>query len=562
MKESDILKHALRNAALHDGKAVVGAVIPKILGEDPKLKSKMKELMPAVSKIVEEVNKLSLEKQKAELLTLDKHALDKKEEEAPKELPELKNIKVGKCSFRIPPGPEKELHIGHALSFLLNYYYAKRYKGKLILRFEDTNPEKCRQEFVNGIKQDLTALGITWDEEYYMSDHLPEYYKLAEKMIKKGDVYICNCVEDKISKDRENHVRCGCAEKDVNGNLREWNKMKYGTYKEGTCVLRLKGDLKNKNSVMWDPSLFRINRTKHYRQGSKFFVWPLYDFTAAVEDAKITHVLRDSNWTQRVELQDFIRKKLGIKGKPVNVLYSRYQLEGAVTQGRIIRKLVEDKVVDGYDDIRLATVKGLLRRGFVPETFMQILIEMGISKSQRTIPLEKLYSINSRILDKKVDRYFFVEDPVLLTVNDAPGANVELPMTPYDAKRTRKVDTEGEFYIPKRDAKTGLVLLKYAYNVKIIKVTPNGAVGEYVIEKTIKDVPIIQWIAKNNEVPIIVKEPLPMFNDKEELNKVTMAEHKGFAERIVEGLPVGAQVQFERFAFCKKDKDYWNFTHK
>jgi glutamyl-tRNA synthetase len=529
------------------------------LGEDPKLKSKLKTLTPQIKKVVAEVNKMKLEDQKKALLKIDKHALDKKEEK--RELPHIPDIKIGKCSFRLPPPPEKELHIGHALSYLLNNYYAKKYKGTLYLRFEDTNPEKCEQRFVDGNKEDLTALGITWDYEYYMSDNLNDYYTHCYKLLKKGSAYSCTCTPEMIKKNRENKNRCNCFEKNITLTLRDWNKMKYGTYREGACVIRLKGDLKSKNSVMWDPVLFRVNKTKHYRQGNKFNAWPVYDFTAAIEDAKITHVLRDANWTQRVELQDFIREKLEIKKHPVNVLYARYQIEGSVTQGRVIRKLVEEGVVSGFDDVRLATVKGLLRRGILPEALMELLIEVGITKSRTTIPMEKLYTINRRILDKKVNRYFFVKDPVLLIVKNAPKLEAKLPLSPYSNK-TRKVGTNGRFFIPKRDALNGLIKLKYIYNVKIVKVEGDKAVGEYVEENITKNVPIIQWVAEDGVVETKILEGLPLYDKKGRLQENTLIIHEGVVEKAASELPLGTQIQFERFAFVKKEEDQWVLSHK
>jgi len=532
MNESVIKELVLKNAVSHKGKSVAGAIIPKILGQEPELKSEIKKLMPTIQKIVKEINSMNLDAQKKELLKIDSHALDKKVEI--KELPEIKDIVVGKCSFRLPPGPEKQLHVGHSFSFLLNNYYAKKYKGKLILRFEDTNPEKCEQVFVNGIKEDLKALGITWDQEYFLSDNMNEYYKLAEKLIKQGDAYACTCSSEIMKKNRENHVSCACSKLDINANLRFWNKMKYGTYREGECVLRLKADMKSKNSVMWDPVIFRMNHTKHYRQGSKYKIWPLYDFTASVEDAKITHVLRDSNWTQRIELQDFIRVKLGIKSNPVNVLFSRFEIEGGVTKGRVIRELVDKGIVSGYDDIRLSTVKGFLRRGILPETLMEVLIDTGISKSKTTIPMEKINTINRRILAERVSHYFFVEEPVLINVKD-----------------------KGEYYIQKSDFKKGIIRLKDSFNIDVKK----DNLADYAGEDLIKGAPVIQWVEKDDAVSTEVVEALPLFNDKDELNKTTLIVHKGVISKKASQLPVGTQVQFERFGYAKKETNNWIFTH-
>jgi len=461
---------ALKNAVAHNGKASPEAIVPKVLGEDSSLKNDMKKLMADINKVVLEVNKMGIEEQKKELLILDAHALDKKEEAV--DLPEIPGIIKGKCSFRLPPGPEKQLHVGHALSFLLNEYYAKRYDGKLILRFEDTNPEKSKQEFVQGIREDLKALGIKYDEEYFLSDNMQDYYKYADSLIKAGFAYACICPKNESNDECFEKKRCSCADKDINCSLRHWNKMRYGTYKEGECVIRLKGEMKSKNSAMWDPVIFRINKVKHYRQGSKYFAWPVYDFTASIEDSKITHVLRDSNWTQRVELQDYIREKCGITAHPVNVLYSRYEIEGGLTKGREIRRLVNEGIVEGYDDIRLSTIKGMLKKGIQPETLRELVIDLGVSKSKKHIPMDKVYAINRKVLEKTVKHYQAInaEDAVILKVKEK---GFIIPKLPKDAK---------------------IIRLKNSFNVIISRIGKDEIIGEHAGEEFSKDVPIIPYV--------------------------------------------------------------------
>ncbi|MFA5303024.1 MAG: glutamate--tRNA ligase family protein [Candidatus Nanoarchaeia archaeon] len=551
--------YALKNAVTHDGKAVAGAIVPKALGENPKLKDDMKKLMADINKVIVEVNKMNLENQKKELLKLDKHALDKKEEVH--ELPEIPNIIKKKCSFRLPPGPEKQLHIGHALSFMLNDYYAKRYEGKLILRFEDTNPEKCTLEYVKGIREDLKALEIKYDSEYFLSDKMKEYYTYAENLIKKDCAYACVCPKKSDDSESFDKKRCSCADNDVNWSLRHWNKMKYGTYKEGECVLRLKGDMNSKNSAMWDPIIFRINKTKHYRQGSKYFIWPMYDFTAAIEDSLITHVLRDSNWTQRVELQNLIRKNCGIKNNPENVLYSRYEIEGGVTKGRVIRQLVEDKTVTGYDDIRLTTVKGFLRKGIQVETLRELLIELGITKSKRTIPMDKIYAINRRILEKKVNHYqaIKIEESMKLTVKNCPSSIVN-PLNNH-SKDSVEIKLNGEFIINKLDKNVKTFRLKNGFNVNLVKNDGKEAVGEYEAGEFEKGMNIVSWISNNN-IKIKVIEGLPLMNEKGEINKNSLITHELIIEKLVNELPVGTIVNFEKFGYSKKEETQWIFVHE
>ncbi len=533
MEDSVIRKIALKNAVLHKGKTSVGFVIPKLLAIDSSLKSRIDSIVPKVKKIVDEVNSMAFEEQKKELLSIDPKALEKEKKEEVKELPEIEGIKVGKCSFRLPPAPEKELHIGHALSYTLNYYYAKKYKGKLILRIEDTNPEKCSMDYVIGNKNDIKAIGIKWDEEYFLSDNMDKYYKLCTKLIKEEKAYACTCSPETIRENRNKHIRCKCAEHTVNENLRHWNKMRYGVYKEGKCVIRFKGDMNSKNSTMWDPIIFRVVNKKHYRQGSRYHAWPMYDFTAAIEDSKITHVLRDANWTQRIELQDAIREALGIKKHPTNILYSRYEVKGGVTKGRVIRELVEKGVVTGYDDIRLTTIKGLLRRGIQPQVFLELLKDVGITKSKTTITMEKIYSINRRIIEPIAKHFFFVEDPV-------------------------EYDIDGKtIVIQKSDLTQGVIRLKDGFNIEI-----RGEKAVKKGEELIKGVPIVQWLYKEDGIETEVIEGKPLFDDKGNLNENSLVIHKGLVDKRAMELEDGSIVQFERFGYCKKEGDHWIYIHK
>lgn len=551
--------YALKNAVLHDGKAASGAIVPKALGENPKLKDDMKKLMADINKAVNEVNNMDIDSQKKELLKLDKHALDKKEEVH--ELPEIPGIKKGKCSFRLPPGPEKQLHIGHALSFMLNDYYAKKYGSKLILRFEDTNPEKCALEYVKGIRDDLAALGIKYDEEYFLSDKMPAYYNYAESLMKNDYAYACVCPKKSDDEESFKRERCKCADNDVNWSLRHWNKMKYNTYREGECVLRLKGDMKSKNSTMWDPVIFRINNTKHYRQGNKYFIWPMYDFTAAIEDALVTHVLRDSNWTQRIELQNYIRAKCGIKTNPENVLYSRYEIEGGVTQGRVIRKLVEDNIVTGYDDIRMSTVKGFLRKGIQVETLKELLVELGITKSKRTIPLDKIYAINRRILEKKVNHYQAIkpENSMKLIVKNCP-AKLSVSLNSFSEDKI-EIKLNGEFIINKLDKDVKSFRLKNGFKVNVVKNDGKEILGEYSKDEFEKGSTIVSWISNNNST-IKVIESLPLMNNKDEINKNSLIAHELIIESLVNELPVGTIINFEKFGYSKKEAEQWIFIHE
>jgi len=287
----------------------------------------------------------------------------------------------------------------------------------------------------------------------------------------------------------------------------------------------------------------------------------MYDFTAAIEDALITHALRDSNWTQRVELQDFIRKKCGIKENPVNVLYSRYQIEGGVTQGRVIRKLVEDKLVQGYDDIRLSTVKAFLRKGIRVETLRELLVELGISKSKRTIPTDKIYSINKKFLEKIANHYLAVkaDDSMSLNVKNCP-TKLSVPLNSFSDKKI-DVKLTGEFVISKISKEDKVIRLKNGFNVKIVSLDSKQAAGEYDKGELTKEIKIVSWVSNNN-VKVNILEGKPLFNDKEELNPDSLITHQLIIESFVNELPKGTITYFERFGFCKKEEKQWIFVHE
>jgi len=442
--DKKIRYYALENAVKFKGTANAGAVIGKVLADNPKLKKDIKALSKKIQEIVKEVNSMHLTKQVEEFSKI-KPKKQKKEKvmEKKKELPPLEKAVPGKVVTRIPPEPSKYNHIGHALSFLINYQYAKKYKGKCIVRFEDTNPEKSAQEYVDAMLDDFkNYLEIKPDKILYVSDELPLLYEMAEKLIKKKKAYVCICDREMISKQRESGDMCLCVQKnDVKTNLQKWKRMLDGKYEEGQAILRLSGDMKSKNYVMRDPVIFRINKTKHYRQKNKYCVWPLYDFENSVLDSLhgITHILRSSEFgSMRIELQNYIKDLLGLK-KQVIIQYGRFNIKGATTKGREIRELIKKGKVSGWDDPSLVTLKALRRRGILKETFYELIYEVGLSaNTAKNIDWSLISSINRSLLDDKVNRYFFIEDPVKIKIKGAPNLKPELKLHPDHPKRGKR----------------------------------------------------------------------------------------------------------------------------
>jgi glutamyl-tRNA synthetase len=536
-------KYALQNAVQFGGKANPGAVIGKLLSEDPSLKSKMKDVATTVNATVKEISTLTVEQQRKELEALAPQLLEKKKAEK-KGLLELKNAVEGKVITRIPPEPSKYAHIGHALSFLINYLYAEKYKGKCLVRFEDTNPELSKQEYANAILEDLKFLGINHGAAKYVSDDLEMLYGYADTLIADGNAYVCAC-EVKEMRDRR-HAKSACDHRKASAaaNKKKWKDMLARKVKPGKAVLRLKADMKSKNDVMRDPVLFRITFEEHYRHGTKYCVWPLYDFENAIEDGMsgVTHVLRSNEFGgMRVELQDFIKDALKLPKQTV-IQYGRFNITDAISQGREIRRLINEGRVSGWDDPRLVTIKALRRRGIQPEAFRELAVDVGLSPTPTNIDWPIIASFNRKILDMKADRYFFVEAPQDIRVNGAPKRNVTLKLHPDKDSGKREFAVHDSFYISKKDAESlgndELTRLMDCLNFR--REGTKFVFDSLDIDtfRQAKKKRIVHWlpISGNVKASILMPDAITVF---------------GLAEAGVKNLKPGDIIQFARFGFCR-----------
>ncbi len=546
-----ILKHALENAVKFKGRANPGAVVGKILSEFSDAKQNMKEISKQINDIIKEVNAMGLEEQEKKLLELNPNHFNQQKEqkkqrqEQRKELPELRNAVMGKVVTRISPEPSKYNHIGHAISFLLNYMYKLKYEGKCILRFEDTNPEKSEQEYIDAMKQDvLEYLDIKTDETVIVSDHMDKYYEFADKLVESGQAYTCACKSEDISKARRAMEDCPCRNKPIEEINLEWQNMKNGEVEEGTLTLRLKIDMQHKNAVMRDPVIFRLCYTKHYRQDNKYNVWPMYDFENAIEEGLlgVTHVLRSNEFESRIELQDYIRSLFKLPNPTVKQ-YARFNVTGAVTQGREIRKLIESGDYIGWDDPRLVTLRALKRRGITKDAFYELAKVIGMSKATSNLDFSVIASINRKLLDETASRFFFIHDPVEILVEGAPEQEIELNLHPHKKKNGRPFKTGGKFYLSKTDLdqiKDGeLVRLMDCLNFRK-KDNKFTFVSTDVETYKKEGKKILHWIPVDQALEIEMLMP----------DCTTI---KGVAEENIALIEEGEVVQFERYAFCRLD---------
>ena len=557
-----IRMHALLNAVKHGGKAEVGAVVSKVLGAHPELKSSAKQVVEVVKRVVEEVNLLPIEVQHAEL---EKYpALPVETRAGARGLPPLPNAVKGEVVVRLPPEPSGYMHIGHAMAGLINAEYAKMYDGKIWLRFEDTNPRKVKLEYYDSFRDGYSWLGIKWDYEKNVSDDLEIIYSYGKLMIEKGLAYACTCKESSIKAARFEGRSCACRERSVEANLEAWDKILSGAYKEGEIVIRYKGDLSSQDYSLRDPNLFRIVDHPHPLKGSKYRLWPVYDFAVVVEDylCKVTHILRSLEF--HVALQDRLREQLGFQ-KIYVTQFSRFRFKGTPVSKRLLRPLIEQGLVSGWDDPRMPTIMGLRRRGIDPAAIRNFTLDVGYTLAEHEFEWSLLYAANRKVLDPKVRRYMFVADPILLKVNGAPEKSVNLRFHPDKDLGYRTIHTKGIFYLAKSDAATlqpgKEFRLLELYNVRVDEVREDQITATYTSQELKEGIPKFQWVTEDN-VSFKVLIPDVLFKDGE-FNPESLKEVRGLAEAEAANLKVGEIIQFVRFGFCRVDGEgVAIFAHK
>lgn len=559
--EETILKWALKNALDHRGKAEVGPVLSKVLGERPDLRPMAAKVRASVEKIVAEVNRMGLEDQKSrysEIMEKIGVVEPVKVSQERRGLPPLVGAEVGKVVTRLPPEPSGYMHLGHALSGVINAEYARMYDGKLWLRFEDTNPRKVKLDYYESFRRGYKWLGIEWDFEKNNSDDMELYYDYGRRMIELGFLYACTCTEDELHRLRATGMGCVHRVRDVQENLIEWERAIEGVYDEGDISFRLRGDPSSENTVMRDPVLFRIVKHPHPLKGNDYNLWPTYDFAVAVQDAVcgVSHVLRSSEFAPRDELQNMIRSVLGLRS-PVIVEYSRFEFRGAPTSKRIIRQLIEEGLISGWDDPRLTTIEGVRRRGILPETVREFTLSYtALTFARKEYDWSLLTSLNRKLLDPRVRRFFFVPDPVQLRVSGFEPRSVRIPFHPSKNLGDRIIRAGHSIYISGNDIaqiKVGEVIrLKYLMNIRILRI--NGFVeAENVGEAPIEGVPIIQWVGDDSR-ELLIHRPGLLLREDGSFNTDSMELVKGLGEPAVESIGLDEVVQFERFGFCRRDK--------
>ena len=364
---------------------------------------------------------------------------------------DLAEGKVKKVVTRFPPEPNGYLHIGHAKSILLNYGLAKEYGGQFNLRFDDTNPTKEKTEFVQSILEDVKWLGADFgDRVFFASNYFDQMYEAAVKLIKKGKAFVCDLSADEIREYRGTLTEPGkespYRNRSIEENLELFEGMKNGEYPDGSKVLRAKIDMASPNINMRDPVIYRVARMTHHNTGDKWCIYPMYDFAHPIEDAieGVSHSICTLEFEDHRPLYDWVVRELEYENPPKQIEFAKLYLTNVITGKRYIKKLVEDGIVDGWDDPRLVSIAALRRRGFTADSIKKLMELVGISKSNSSVDYAMLEYCVRDDLKLKANRYMAVVDPIKLVIDNYPEDQVEM----LDSANNQENEAAGVRQIP------------------------------------------------------------------------------------------------------------------
>ncbi len=557
-----IRKIALLNALNYGGKAQPGPVLGKLLAEDPHLKTRVKEVASIIAEVVREVNKLSLDEQRRMVEEKWPAALVKEKAVVEKMLPPLPNVESYKrVVTRFAPNPDCLLHLGSARAIILCYEYAKMYNGLFYLRFEDTDPrlKKSALQFYDLIREDIAWLGCKWNAEFIQSDRLPLYYEHAEKILRDGNAYVCTCKREEFREKVMIRQSCSCRNLTPKENVVRWKHMLDGTYGEGKAVVRIKTDVDHPNPAVRDWPALRIIDTKKYshpRVGSKYRVWPLYNFACGVDDHLMgaTHIIRGKEHLTNQTRQEYMYRYFGWK-YPEAIHYGRLKITGASLSKSVIVQGLRTGLFKSWDDPRLATFAALRRRGITAEAIRRLIIDVGPKTADVTLSWENLYAYNRKIIDPIANRYFFVRDPKELKVKKIPHAfTAKISLHPDKAERgfrcfeIKPKERKVSFWVSSDDLKlmekNGKIRFMGLFNFQVEKVTKHGvkAVFHSKSHEEAKKVgaTLIHWLPSGRGITCEVMMP-------------DASVVKGVAENSCKALRPDDIIQFERFGFVRVD---------
>jgi glutamyl-tRNA synthetase len=532
-----------------------------IMGSRADLRSRAGEIKGLAEKFVTEVEKLSLDEQRSQLLKINPSALDEDVTEKPekKELSDLPNLDKWdrKVVMRLAPFPSGPLHIGNSRMVILNDHFVKRYKGKLILVFDDTIGSKEKQvetEAFDLIPEGLEYLGVDVHETVYKSDRMDLFYKYAVDLIEKEHAYVCDC-DANVWRTKHKVVgkACGCRTLTKEENLARWEKMLDGTYPERSAALRMKTGMDDPDPAMRDHVALRISETDHPRVGSKYRVWPLLEYSWGIDDHElgITHIIRGKDLVKEGKIEKYIWDLYNWK-HPELIYYGRLKFQDATLSKSKSRQEVLSGVYTGWDDPRTWSLQSLAKRGIHPDALRKAMLDLGLSMVDISISMKAVYSENRKLRDADAPRFFFVQNPVWVKSEGLPKdvTTTEAPVHPDFPDR-------GVRTIPLAPGKSGLEIgiadhdfnkiddgglfrMKDLANFVLKKdKTPSVEFHSLDVEEVRKvGGSIIHWIPRVNSVPI-------------ELTLMDGSVAEGLAEPSIKESSVGSFIQFERVGFAR-----------
>ena len=503
---------------------------------------------------------------------------------------------------RFPPEPNGYLHIGHAKSICLNFGLANEFNGKVNMRFDDTNPLKEDEEYVNSIKEDVKWLGFNWDNLFFASDYFDEMYKRAIVLIKKGKAYVCDLSQEEIRETRGTLTEPGkespYRNRSVEENLDLFERMKNGEFKDGEKVLRAKIDMSSPNVNFRDPVIYRISHSTHHNTGDKWCIYPMYSFAHPLEDAieGITHSICTLEFEDQRPLYDWVVRECEMESVPRQIEFARLNLTNTVMSKRKLKLLVDEGVTDGWDDPRMPTISGVRRRGFTPEAIRAFCNEIGVAKADSTVDSRLLDHFLREDLQQKAPLAMGVLKPLKLVITNYPEGQTEMLEVENMAKNeeagTRMVPFSRELYIERDDFMEepvkkyrrffvgNEVRLKGAYFVKctdfvkdengeIVEIhgtyDPETKSGSGFTGRKVKGT--VHWVDANNCVPCEFRlfEPLILDNDPENEGKHFLDQINPNSLEILQGYVEPTQIkdakpldkfQFVRNGFYSVDTKY------
>jgi len=547
----------LENAVAHEGVAQSGPVVARLLSTDPELRTRAEEVRTLVSTLVAEFRGLPFAELEDRLSALggpepERAKLNRGESA---KFPDLLGAVPGKVVLRMAPFPSGALHIGNGRMLFVNQHYRERYRGKLLLVFDDTigtEEKRVETEFFETILGDCALAGVTPDAVLYKSDRILLHYPWARRVIEKGGAYVCRCPQELLRENRLHGIACPERAQTVSQSLEEWERMLANAYDPGEAVLRLRTDLNDPDPAFRDRVLFRISDVDHPRVGRKYRVWPLLEFSWAVDDVElgVTHVLRGKDLVMEDRMELFLWNLLGVRGPPFlhwGILRVR---EAKVAKSKAYRE-VKTGVYDGWADPRSWSLRSLDRRGISMDTLREFTLSFGMSLADIEVPAETLYSENRKRIDGTTLRRSFVPAPMKVEVEEYPFdlATVPLPNHPDRPELgTRNVKAGPAFLLPSRDLiqhAGGEVRLKELINIQLPEEIPpsGGSVAAKFTSRENRRLPRLQWVSAADALPVDVLG-------------IDGTHSSGVGEGSLRLAHPRDLFQFERFGFVRVEGDW------